>query len=211
MTIPVKIVSHGPPSDTRIWVGRGYKEMRILEEAMSFRGLKIGERKVEPHEGVLILCTVTYGLRVIEIVAGGGRGRREWYDRSCLCNCNFSLGFIHSICDEELLGSTLYNVLACSGKKRYVLHRRVLASDFTPYVQGQKVLLVPYSRMNFLCCSTSGPSPAGSMVASGCRPMDSRRDDIESEDWRTVYRIIPWCAVQLPKFIKVRKREDKPR
>ena len=205
MTIPVKIVAYGPSELTRIWTGRGRKEMRLLEESLTYSNLPTGVREVEVNDDVFIRCTVTYGLRVIEIRAFPSGDGRERYSVVCPCNCNFSLGFVRDVLPDQLEGATLYNVLACTQKDRYVLRRNILASDFTPYTRGQKVMLVPYLRMNYLCCSGSTDG------ASGCRPIVDRREDISEEAWRTTYRIVPWCASPVPKIIFVKKQADPAR
>lgn len=125
------------------------------------------------------------------------RGGDEQVQVICLCNCNFSFGIIVEEQTDKLSGdgSTLYTVLVCHNKTGYVVVKDALASDFSKYIVGQKVLVMPYNEMLYTCCNKA-------YTATGCMPVKSE-ELIDDDAWRTTVRILPWCAFVLQKWIKV--------
>ena len=183
-------------------IGTAKRAMLILERLMEFQGLEQYSYRVEPYPGALIICSKVFGLRVARIITGKGAVELTSGEERCICTCNFTTGYIFRVEPDNLdkLGADvtpLYTVLACVRGKTYRIFEHILASDFTKYEVGQKIIMIPYQGMSFLCCdqvSRTGPS--------GCAPEDSTLD-ISDDDWRTTYRIIPWCGLRIPKWIKV--------
>lgn len=178
--------------------GQGAKVMRILENLMSFRHLDQYNITLIPYPGASIHASKVFGQRVVTITAGGAPVPVEpSVKRSCLCNCNFTVGWVFKV-QEEMLEEVipLYTVMACHGENRYVLVENVLASDWTIYAEFMPVVMVPYYMMSFLCCSGEQTG------ASGCSHLVDAKDPFYNEDWRTSLRIVPWCGVGLPKWVK---------
>lgn len=200
--IPIKVVLHGPRAAASRHEHHGTRLMAILERFMSFQRLHQCTMRKEIEPGVIVEASKIFGLRRIDIYVGGEKGPKYKEVVECPCNCDFALGWIVEVCDEWLDDEfQLYNVAVCFAKRRYVLRENILASDFTRYVEGQKVLLVPYNLALFQCCTGNNGS---GVVATGCSPVLSL-DEMNAEGWRTIMRIIPWCAVAVPKWIKRRE------
>ena len=196
--VPVKIVRHGPTSVARRQEHHGLRLMAILERFMEFQSLKQCTMRKEIEPGVIVEASKVFGLRRIDVYVGGAAEPKKRETAECLCNCDFALGVVMELNDELLDGQfQLYNVAVCFKKAKYILREGLLTSDFTKYYEGQKVLLVPYNRAAFTCCT-------GVAEATGCRPIESECDQID-EDWRSTLRIIPWCGVTVPKWVKRRE------
>lgn len=207
ITVSPSITFAGDKDRARTFRGRALSEMAILENLMSFQELEQGVRRVQPEPGVLIECAKRFGLRSIVVLAVGGGADTSGYSEECLCNCNFSVGWIVKEQDEKLDNTArLYTVMACNYKTRYVVYDNVPASDFTVYIPGQKIVLVPYSQMQFLCC----PSPVvtcGNGQGYGCCPQPSTAA-ITADNWRATYRIIPWNAFDIPRKVNVKRTRN---
>ncbi len=180
--------------------GRANQILAILEQRMRLGNLKQLSMIVDIPTGGTIKCSNIFGARTIEIALPGYGGAMPIETVECICNCNFAEGYILEL-QEELLDDLvqLYTVMACVGD-RYAMFRNVLASDFTLYEIGQKIMLIPYFGMSFLCCT-------GMFVSTGCSPKVSDFD-LDHDDWRTSHRIIPWCALTIPKWVKRRTVAD---
>lgn len=197
---PIKFVYDVTSLESRALLGTAKRAMMILEKLMDYQGLDQYSYRVEPRPGALIVCSKIFGSRVVRIFTGlkGKKGKPT--QQECICTCNFTTGIIFKIeadnLDKDDANVTpLYTVLACIGRRAYRVFDHVLASDFTKYEEGQKVVLIPYQGMSYLCCGT----PAG---PTGCRPQKSEFD-ISDIDWRTTYRIVPWCAIRIPKWLRI--------
>lgn len=202
MVIPTKFIFRGDQLKGRALVGDGHRAMTLLENLMSFQGLEQYNIQVTPYPGALIKCSKAFGLRTVEILTGGGLETAEKYESICLCNCNFTHGYILKKNPEKLEDiSQLYDVAVCFGKKKYKVFKDIIASDFTEYEVGQKVILVPYYKMAFGCCADEGEE---GFPATGCNPIESELINT-NVDWRTTLRIIPWCAIKLPKWVSVKR------
>lgn len=141
--------------------------------------------------GITITTSVGYGLSFIDIyvpILGGGKELVK--KEKCICNCNFTTGIISKIQDDTIDGAPLYNVLACFEKQKYVLYENVLASDWSEYSQGEKVILIAYNDFAYTCCIEE-TSP------TGCNPTESELETSD-DDWRSTVRIIPWCGFTIP-------------
>lgn len=196
---PVKWIYDTNSLESKALVGTAKQAMMTLERLMEFQGLDQYSYRVEPYPGAMIVCSKTFGLRVARILTGTKRKGGLPSSPECLCTCNFTTGYIFDIEPDNLDKggadvTPLYTILACVGKRAYRVFDHVLASDFTKYEVGQKIILIPYQWMAYLCCATpTGPS--------GCRPQRSGFD-ITHDNWRTTYRIIPWCGLRIPKWIR---------
>lgn len=196
---PIKYIFDRTDQESQALVGTARRAMMILESLMAFQGLEQYSYSIEPYPGALIICSKVFGSRQIRILTGGKRRKVRLPQEECICTCNFTTGFIFEVeadnLDKDGANVTpLYTVLACIGKRAYRIFEHTLASDFTKYEEGQKVVLIPYQGMSYLCCGT----PAG---PTGCRPQKSEVD-ISHDDWRTTYRIIPWCGLKIPKWLR---------
>jgi hypothetical protein len=199
LTVPPKIVLSGDKFAAKQLSKKGLHQMGLLEKAMGFQGLKQGRSKFIPYMGAEIICKKFFGQREIEIYVEPPGGEEPKYIHNCICNCNFSLGYIVEVQADNLDGGIIpvYNVMACNNKEDYQYYEDILASDFTLYEVGQQVLMIPYNDHNYLCCSEE-------TEPTGCQPVKSGYA-VSSDDWRTTYRIIPWCAQSLPRWINVRE------
>lgn len=197
MIVPVSTSYSGNKAAARALTRVALAEMDKTERLMEFQGLQQWSRIVDFAPGVVITTSKCFGIRTVNIdvaQAGGGEGQIE---NICLCNCNFAFGVIIEEQEAPLEGdgSKLYTVLVCRNKRGYAIEKDVLASDFSPYLPGQKVLVAPYYLMEFKCCNNV-------QVATGCSPVRSE-EGIDSEAWRTTLRIIPWRAFTLKKWLLV--------
>ena len=172
--------------------------MAILERFMDFQSLKQCTMRKEIEPGVVVEASKVFGLRRVDVYVGGEAGPKRREVMECLCNCDFAFGVVIEL-DNQLMDGEfqLYNVAVCFRKEKYILREGLLASDYTEYYEGQKVLLVPYNRATFMCCT-------GEADATGCRPVESEYDR-ESDNWRSMLRIIPWCGATVPKWVKRRE------
>lgn len=145
--------------------------------------------------------------------------------RECLCNCNFSVGTILSseltgVPETRLagVGSALapyrvHVVEICQNQFTYVMFENIIGSDFTPWVPGQVVMVMAYHGFPFGCCypdpeEAFGETFAATYSATGCAgKVDTAHNidddpflgpDLDDEDWRTTYRIVPFCGLTLP-------------
>jgi hypothetical protein len=197
MTVPVKIIIKGDRVRGESLLAMGARQMAKLENLMQFQSLDQYTIRYQNSDGDTIVSSSIFGLRTTEITTSGGGGGGKGYTKQCLCNCNFTHGYIKEVKPDKIEDFwQLYDVLVCKGKRVYVLYEDILASDFTVYEEKQKVILIPYNTMSFNCCEGGGG-------ASGCAPKKSE-EQVQSEDWRTTLRIIPWCGFSLPKWIQVR-------
>lgn len=196
MVIPISFSYSGNAVIAKSLCSLASSKMAQMEHSMSFQ--QITQLKVvhDIAPGITIITQKYPGYRHASIhVEPSGEGSQP-VKVICLCNCNFTFGIIVKEQEEPLSrdGSKLYTVLACHNKMGYVIEKNVLATDFSEYLPGQKVLLIPYNEMQFNCCNKL-------YIATGCQPKRSELD-IEEEDWRTTLRILPWRAFILNEWIK---------
>lgn len=171
--------------------------MLILENMMRLRQLDSYGYRFAPYPGALIVCSKSFGRRTIEIITAVEMPENAVQKRACLCNCNFTVGWVFKVQEDKLNDtSKLYTVMACQNENDYLLIEDVLASDWTIYPEFFPVVMVPYYLMSFLCCSGEQSG------ATGCSKRTSEETDVDSEEWRTSLRIVPWCGFGLPKWIK---------
>lgn len=203
--VPPRILLHGDREKAAAYIGAARLELVKLERDMAFSGVEQGERgpiMVSP-DGVTVICTVSFDQRNVIIKSPSGGGGGENVETKCLCNCNFSLGWVVEKQLETIDSASLYTVMACNFKKRFTRYENVLASDWTEYIPGQKVLLVPYYQMAWLCCQDPTMDYGGT-GGYGCRA-ELSVVDIDNDAWRTAYRIVPYNARMIPKTIEVRR------
>lgn len=195
--IPISFTFSGDESAAKTLIRLGGKEMDKTTSLMKFQGLQQLKRVVDVAPGVIIITHQHFGTRRVNIHVEPKRGGDERVQFICLCNCNFSFGIIVEEQTDKLSGdgSTLYTVLVCHNKTGYVVVKDALASDFSKYIVGQKVLVMPYNEMLYTCCNKT-------YTATGCMPVKSE-ELIDDDAWRATVRILPWCAFVLQKWIKV--------
>ena len=196
--IPISFTFSGDESAAKTLIRLGGKEMDKTTSLMKFQGLQQLKRVVDVAPGVIIITHQHFGTRRVNIHVEPKRGGDEQVQVICLCNCNFSFGIIVEEQTDKLSGdgSTLYTVLVCHNKTGYVVVKDALASDFSKYIVGQKVLVMPYNEMLYTCCNKT-------YTATGCMPVKSE-ELIDDDAWRTTVRILPWRAFTLQKWIEVR-------
>ena len=195
--IPISITFSGDKVAAKALHHLGVKEMDKATASMKFQGLQQLKRVVDIAPGIVITTHQHFGLRQVNIHVEPRRGGEEEIQVICLCNCNFSFGIVTEEQADKLSsdGSTLYTVLVCYNKTGYVVVKDALASDFSKYIVGQKVLVMPYNEMLYTCCNKA-------YTATGCMPVKSE-ELITADAWRSTVRILPWCAFVLQKWIKV--------
>jgi hypothetical protein len=117
----------------------------------------------------------------------------------CPCNCNMTIGVItdrtvHIDTSPEKIDYFIYKIDACNFKLNYVGFENVIGSDFTPWINGQKVILMVYNDFLFDCDKAN-------FNATACDPVINELT-AHTIDWRTTYRIIPLCGLNFPQWIK---------
>lgn len=198
-----KIIINGDRVIASAYLRVARYEMDLLEQDMARNNIEIGQRnpKVVSATGVTVQVKKRFGDRFITIDVPAGVGGIKKPERICLCNCNFTVGWIVRQQEDVIDGALLYTVMSCEYKRNFTRHEDVLASDWTKYLPGQTVLLVPYHRMAYLCCEDRRML-YGEDLGYGCRGIRSEEDK-DDEEWRTVYRIIPYMARFIPRWIEV--------
>lgn len=175
----------------------GLTKLREVEQFMQYQNLQQHKRVFDIAHGVVITVQKVFGISQVFIHVDPRGGKEEQEKRLCLCNCNFAFGIVIEEQDTPLDNLVpLYTVLVCRQEKYYAIERDILASDWSEYIPGQKVVLIPYNEMLYNCCS-------GVPIATGCAPIRTK-ENMASEDWRTTMRIIPWRAFTLKKWLVVR-------
>lgn len=194
MKHPHRIIFDGASDECYRRIGFARRVMFVLESMMKKRRLDQHIIRVLTGDGALITCSKIFGIKTTTISIGAQYLPPLPVEYKCLCGCNYTEGWVVEVQEDTLEdeGSTLYTVMACYNEARYIMVKDVIASDFTPYEAGWPVLLVPYNAMSYLCCDV----PTG---ATGCKPTKST-ELRTSDDWRTTLRIIPWCAIRVPKW-----------
>lgn len=195
--IPISFTFSGDQVAAKELRRLGAKEMDKTTSLMRFQELQQLRRVVDVAPGIIITTKQFFGIREVEIYVEPVGEEEKEKRKICLCNCNLSFGVVIKEQDEELSGdgSTLYTVLVCRNKIGYSIVNDVIATDFSKYIVGQKVLLIPYFEMLFTCCNKL-------YSATGCIPHKSE-ELISNDAWRTTMRILPWRAFDLRKWYEV--------
>lgn len=198
MIVPIKPTYSGNKVAAKALTRVALTEMDKTERLMEFQGLQQWSRVVDFAPGIVITTSKCFGLRQVNIDVAPSGGGEESPEYICLCNCNFAFGVIIEEQADPLEkdGSKLYTVLVCRNKKGYSIEKDLLATDFSPYLPGQKVVLIPYNEALYRCCENL-------YLPTGCAPLKSELG-IAEDDWRTTMRIVPWRAFTLKKWIQVR-------
>lgn len=186
--------------DTRIADAlRGFalSAMQGLINRMSFQNISVDTYTLTLWPGILIRCQVNHNIKIIYIsVSAKGKKLLE-KTLTCYCDCNFAVGKIIKITKpglDELDAVPLYTVIACHKEYIYKVYENCLASDFTKYLVGQKVVLVPYNAFDFLCYTSSVPKAVQACI------LKKNTNNIDVAAWRTTCRIVPWCGLPLKKW-----------
>ena len=191
-----RIIFSGDTEKCKALIGNARRVMWLLRNMMKLRGLQQLSIRMTPYPGAVIICSKVFGLRTTEIIVSRVGPPEEPPEWRCLCNCNFAFGIIleeqDTLLDDKY---PLYTVLVCRKKTLYSIERDILPSDWSKYIPGQKVILIPYNEMLYTCCS-------GEIAATGCSPIKTE-EQMDSEDWRTKMRIIPWRGFRLKKWIAI--------
>lgn len=192
--IPVEYRYHPPCVEGEALKGQANRVMLILENMMR-SGLDQHMIRFVPYDGAVIIARKIFGRRTVDIYTGKNYQAQKPEHMLCICNCNLSVGWVLEVQEGTINGAQLYTVMACNHDgTAYIPYYNVLASDFSPYEVGQKTLMIPYNAMTYLCCTDKRTNP------KGCRPTVSG-EELTSGDWRTTYRILPYCALRIPTLL----------
>lgn len=196
--IPPKFIPIGDKEIAKTFLGVANTIMAELEKSMVHNDIQQDTRYYEPFPGALITCTKNFGLRKITIDIPIKVGKKLRKELECYCDCNFSVGKIieetGTLDNNTGYGQIkLYRVIACNRHVIYKLYEDCLASDFTEYLPGQKVVLIAYNEAMMTCCTEA-------QLVTACKPKVSEYD-IAHDNWRTTYRILPWNGIKLRKWL----------
>lgn len=193
--IPVKFRYHPPCVEGEALKGHANRIMLILDNMMRYGKLNQHIIKFTPYDGAMIVARNVFGMRTVDVYTGGSFPTVKQSYQLCICNCNFSVGWVLEVPEATINGAQLYTVMACNNDgTAYIPYYNVLAADFSPYEVAQKTLMIPYNDMAYLCCTDKRTAP------KGCRPMISV-EPVDSGEWRTTYRILPYCALLIPTLV----------
>lgn len=198
MKPPVRYNYFGERMECDALRGQGRRVLGILETIMATGNQQQNLIRFVPYPGALIVAREFFGTRIVDIYAGvEPPPPLQPNPRICICNCTLSFGWILEVQPDTLDGVPLYTVMACNNDgTAYIPYPDTLASDFSEYVEGQKVLLLPYKEMAYICCTDKS---GGENKVRGCTPYIVDDGLVKAdEDWRTTYRILPWCALGVP-------------
>lgn len=190
--IPTGIVIYGDVTAGRKLIPLGRKFLSALENEMSLIDMPCGKRSRKVNATDSITVAIAGGMSSIVINVGSSAKRRPVKPLECFCNCNFTAGTIMKVQEGEFIWkyAQLYTVEACNLKDKYVMFENVLATDFTQYIEGEKVILKAYNLQAHNC-------PSG--VAFGCAPILSEYER-QDDQWRTILRIVPWRGDLIPRW-----------
>jgi len=194
--IPVKYIFHGDRQEGEALRGQARRVSVVLDNMVRTGVVDDQILRFSPGDGSLIVARKSFGRTVIDVYTKEAVPQPEEPKvQICPCNCNLSLGWVLEVQEDDINGAPLYTVMACNNDgKAYLPYYNVLASDWTRYVVGQPVLMVPYQSMAYICCTDK---TGGASLVRGCSPLVST-EELDSDTWRTTYRILPWCAVAAP-------------
>jgi len=200
MKIPTKVIFYGDRDRCQSVLGIARSRMFLLHERLKRSNgmIKQGwQRPITLITGEVVRLAVSFNTSVIEIIAGVSQPGENFNlieeEQKCFCDCNLSLGIITKI-DEELKQSIQWiDLIACNHETIYVGYENIIPSDFTRYEEGQKVILMAYYDFLYDCKNKV-------FSATGCDPKKSA-SELEDDSWRATYRIIPLCALTIPKWI----------
>lgn len=194
--IPVKYIFHGDRQDGEALRGQARRIVTVLDNMVRTGAVNDQILRFSPGDGSLIVARKSFGRTVVDVYTKEVAPQpEEPKPKICPCNCNVSLGWVLEVQDDDINGAPLYTVMACNNDGRaYVPYYNILASDWSKYVVGQPVLLVPYQSMAYICCTDK---TGGSSLVRGCSPIVST-ELLSAASWRTTYRILPWCAFAAP-------------
>lgn len=200
VTVPAKVEVVGTDQEYgRQFIGPAKSQLRILENQLRMNGFPQGRRMVTLNQRIKVHCWVCFNFKGVTVYCDGGGKEEEIWTKECPCNCNFTVGLVKEIQEETIDDAPLYIVSACKKERQYTVYENILASDWTKYEPGERVIMIAYNDMEYLCCSTgTGPT--------GCSPLISD-NPTTSDAWRSTVRIIPWCGADIPKWINIRKVE----
>lgn len=195
--IPAKYVFHGDRQEGESLRGQARRVVTVLDNMMRTGVMENQILRFSPYDGAVITAHKFFGQTVVDIYVGVPTPEVvEPEYKICPCNCNLSLGWVLEVQLETIDSAPLYTVMACNKDgNAYIPYKDILASDWTMYEVGQPVLLIPYNSMSYLCCTDK---TGGENAIRGCSPLVST-ESTSSDNWRTTYRILPWCAVGIPK------------
>ena len=198
--IPIGVSLVGDIPRCYQYIGLAKSQLDILERQLSFQEINVGARSVKPFSGVTIKAWTCFNYRKVSIYVDPledvpEKPKDKPKKRECFCNCSFSVGKVLSVSDDTIDDAPLYDVVACNGSGEdsdYYIFTNTLATDFTKYLEGDTVILIPYNENLFSCCTET-------VWPTGCNPKRSEYDT-SNDEWRTTYRIAPWSGAIIPQW-----------
>jgi hypothetical protein len=141
--IPRRIDIVGPREKGLDYVGMGNSQLKILEQQMALGGQTVGSRTVRVNDCV-IECWKSMEMAGVKITTSGGGGEEE-KKRKCFCACHVAIGYVQNNrvdCYDFTDIDKTYKVVICKSKYKYTLIEGAVPMGFTPYKNGQKVLVI---------------------------------------------------------------------
>lgn len=173
-------------------IGYGRKRLRELHRDMGFQNLKTYSNRIDLVSGYSIITTSSQGINKIIILSPSDKKGGSAVEYECFCNCNFAVGQIKEII--PIAGLDYLQIFICQ-KDKYVLFENILANDFTPWRVNDVVLVMAYNGFLYDCDMSN-------FDATACTPIKDTVNEVTSEDWRTTFRVLPFCSLSLVKWIK---------
>lgn len=228
----LQIIFHGDYGRCQMAMGNAKRVLTKLYQTLGAEDglIQQGWQPATPlFTGEVVQCHIGLGFDTIHIYAevGGEQADIEVAKeviRECPCNCNMSVGTILSRTLSRTPGTPyfdiglveapfyIYTVEICQNNDGYILFENIIGSDFTPWEEGQQVIVMAYHDFLFGCCL---PDPGilgdnfAQFTASGCSGIidtghykyPAHLDqgmDMNNHGWRTTFRILQMCALPIP-------------
>ncbi len=154
--IPRRIDIVGPRSKGIDYIGIANSQLKILENEMEIanRGkselakIHIGSRTVRLDNGCVVECWTNMNMSGVKITTVGGGEEAVEEKKRCFCTCHVTIGYVQNSRHAcyDFIGidpeKIKYDVLICKKENRYSLLQNVIPMGFTPFFDGQRVLVV---------------------------------------------------------------------
>ncbi len=137
--IPTRIVVTGDVEAGKKLIGFAEVKTDELEHEMSRQSLKQNTRRITLPGGITIECISRFSLREIRIyVPEEGMEPEVKKDLECFCSCYFAVGRIVAFTVQDPPAehndeNVMFDVKVCQHKRRYVLFRNCVPTDFAQY------------------------------------------------------------------------------
>lgn len=190
----IQIELNGDKDECMAWLAFAKTKSYYLADYMKKAGLAQAEKNISPQPGVDIKYFKRFNMEKIIINVDSRAGGKRRIQR-CVCNCNFSVGQITEVTAVDGQDFDLLNVLCCKEKESFVIYEDIIGSDFTPWELNQVVVVMAYNDFLYDCYNSN-------FNATGCSPTIYEGADALEDDWRTTYRVVPFCGLKIPKWVE---------